>query len=180
MQFIRRSDPFGSLNVGPGNRLKEFYNYLTGLDIGVLLEKPTWKAFKYYSNNSYDRNQFNELYLNLLQTCETTGHNLSPQESRHTYAHPMDRRLQYTDHDLILHLWFALPLEIKNLSENPSFIQHYLTTDLNPLGDNQVCTGLYLSYVIFRCCIDELKLTGDQRDPLRKLLAYIYQQFANE
>ena len=178
MQFIRHgADPLQSLNIGPQNQLREFYQYVIGQDKPKQYLKATWQKFKYYSNNSYNRNQFNELYFNLLNACEKTGYTLSPQETRYIHALSKNRKQLFTDHDLILHLWFALPIQIKLKAMDRGFIQHYLDAGLSPIEGNVVCMGFYLTYVIFRVCSDELMLTKDERSPLRILVAHTYRQF---
>jgi hypothetical protein len=114
MEFIRRgNDPLKTLGIGSQNHLKAFYDYIIQLDKAKLYTKETWREFKYYSSSTELRKQYSELYFDLLTECEKSGHSINPQETRYVSAGRKPSRTNFTDHDLILHLWFALPHQIK-------------------------------------------------------------------
>ena len=178
MEFIRRgADPLKALAIGSHNHLKEFYHYIIGLDKAQLYTRETWRAFKYYSNTNKAREEYNELYFNLLEECEKSGHSLSPQETRYVFAGRKPSRTNFTDHDLILHLWFALPHQIKVRSKRKTYISNYLNSEFSPIEGNVVCTGFYLTYVIFNVCSEELKLSTVQRAALRRIVTHTYREF---
>jgi hypothetical protein len=178
MEFIRHgADPFKALVIGSHNHLKSLYDYIIGLDKAKLYTKEAWREFKYYSNRNRSKDQFNELYFNLIEECEKSGHSLNPQETRYVFTREKPSRTNFTNHNLILHLWFALPHQIKVRAQNKAHIATYLNSGFSPIEGNVICTGFYLVFVIFHVCSEELALTKEQRSVLRRIVTHTYRQF---